>query len=172
MCSRTASISRLLERVEQLLFRALQLRLVREVPVAPDAQPVARAEAQAMGRRQLRHLAEHAQRRGHDPQRQILVQRRPVDLRPAGQERQQTLDLRGEGELAAREAIEEGLLAQVVARGEQALFVLVPDGEGEHPAQAVETCLAHLLVEVQDTSLSERVRKRCPFSSSSRISSW
>ena len=79
---------------------------------------------------------------------QILVQGRGVDLGPV-QERQQALDLGGEGELVADLTVVEGLLAQMVAGGEQALLGRIPDREGEHAAQPVEAGLAQLLVEVQ-----------------------
>ena len=67
------------------------------------------------------------------------MQRGPLDLRPAGQEGQQALDLGGEGQLVAGLAVEEGLLAQVVARGEEAATEL-SSVEGVGPVVAEALC--------------------------------
>jgi hypothetical protein len=63
---------------------------------------------------------------------------------------QQGLDLRGVGQEAAVPIVVQRLLAEPVAGDEEFAGLLVPDGEGEHPAQAGDALRTVLLIGVKD----------------------
>ncbi len=73
-----------------------------------------------------------------------------VYLAPDRGVEEQRRELRAEDERAGRLRVEQGLLADPVARQEQLLLALVPDGEGEHAAQVLRRVRAPLLVGVDD----------------------
>src|SRR5207244_7529838 len=60
------------------------------------------------------------------------------------------VELGGEAELAADVAVVEGLDPEAVARERQRPRARVPDGDGEHPAQALPEAGAPLLVAVHE----------------------
>src|SRR4051794_30771472 len=63
---------------------------------------------------------------------------------------QNRLRLRSEPEVAASRRVEEWLLAAPVASAKEAPATHVPEGEGEHPAQAVHAVVAVVLVQMHD----------------------
>ena len=81
---------------------------------------------------------------------EVFGKQRFLELGGDGGVLEQRLDLAGEGEGAAVPVVVEGLLAEAVAGAEEFAGVLVPDGEGEHAAQAQDAVGAVLLVGVED----------------------
>jgi hypothetical protein len=68
-----------------------------------------------------------------------------------GVQREQRAQFRAEDQPAARTLrVAERLLADAVARQQEPLLLLVPDGEGEHAAQRLDAALPHVLVEGED----------------------
>ena len=63
---------------------------------------------------------------------------------------EERLDFAGEGERASVPIVVEGLLAEAIAGTEEFARVLIPDGKGEHAAQAQNAFGAVLLVGVED----------------------
>ncbi len=64
--------------------------------------------------------------------------------------RQHRFDFRSEQQPLRRQFVIQGLDAQPVARDEERFRIPIPDGEGEHAAQAPHTVLAVLFVEVNN----------------------
>ena len=81
---------------------------------------------------------------------EVFGEQRFFEARRDGGVRQQRLDFGGEGEQVAVPIVVEGLFAEAVAGAEQRAGVLVPDGEGEHAAEARDAIRPVLLVGVQD----------------------
>ena len=110
----------------------------------------ARGDGQIVGRGQLANAVEGGQRRRHILQRQILLDRGEVDARPPRQRAHQRPQLRGEPQAPAPGGVVHGLLAGAIARQQEPPARRVPQGEGEHAAQARQAVEAVLLVEVHD----------------------
>ena len=103
-----------------------------------------------MRRRQLADSLEHRVRSGHVAER--LVQVGGFGVQPAELVRidQQRLDLRGEPQLPVDGRPEERLLARAVAREDQRLAAIVPDGEPEHALEPSDRVPPVPLVEGND----------------------
>src|SRR5262249_32890452 len=76
--------------------------------------------------------------------------------------RKQRLDLRAEKKSSRRLRIDQRLHAEAVARKRKALFVPVPDGEGEHSAQVSEAALQPLAREKAQQHLGVRAAAKAP----------
>ncbi len=147
---------RLAQPLDQSLGRRVEIAagrvVVAHVPIALDARRgIAAAPGQTMGGRQLGDRAVDGLRVRHVAVGEEILDRAVVEraLEPGVDE--QRLQLRAEDHLAARQlGPVERLLAQAVARQEQGLAALVPQREGEHAAEAIETSLAPLFPGVDD----------------------
>ena len=137
--------------VEQLNEAALEIALVMleidvvaDVPISPNLD-LPLLDGKGMARQQLLHPAKQRRFAKRVLERQVFGERRRVgfDLR---QKRHQRLRLRGKHKQIADRRIVERLDAEPVARAEQRLAAVVPDCEGEHPAQAIEAVGAVTLV--------------------------
>src|SRR5205085_4831690 len=84
------------------------------------------------------------------PERQVVMERVPVDRARDPRMPQQRLDLRREHELPAALPVIERLLAEPVARDEEPAPARVPDGEREHAGERLDAALAVLLEEMHD----------------------
>ncbi len=82
--------------------------------------------------------------------RQILRQRRAIELWINPAMRQHRFDLRSEQQPLRRQFVVQRLDAQAVARDEERFRVAIPDGKGEHAAQVLHTIRAVLFEEVND----------------------
>ena len=89
-----------------------------------------------MARHQLADAAEQRAFLADVAEGEVFGQQRLFELGGDGGMLEQRLDLAGEGESAAVPVVVEGLLAEAVAGAEELAGVLVPDGEGEHAAEA------------------------------------
>ncbi len=90
-----------LERIDEIVFAARELRFEVEVPVRSNRWLELRfLERQQMPGRQLVHTAEHGVGRGDESQREILIER--FEIQPAQRriEGEQALDLGREREAA------------------------------------------------------------------------
>ena len=118
------------------------LRGVVEVEVVVDL-PVARGlghaavDAKEVARQELSHTLEEGLPGEAELEGQIVLQPLQVGL-DGGDEGQQRLRLGGEVEDVADLGVVERLDAEAVTHAEQLIGGLVPDGVGEHAAQAVE----------------------------------
>src|SRR5579872_4638815 len=81
---------------------------------------------------------------------QNLGKRFVVQFRRNGRMLEQRLDLGGKRKQPAVPVVVEGLDAQAIARAKQAAPLSIPDGEGEHATEQVETTGAMLFVSMQD----------------------
>ena len=109
------------------------------------------APAQGVAGQQAAHAAKERFCARRRMVRQIVGQRRVVQLRRDGARDDERLDLRGEVERAVRRVrVVERLDAEPVAGDEEFTSILIPDGEGEHAAQEINATRAVLFVEVQD----------------------
>ena len=89
---------------------------------------------------------------------QVGIQRLQIDRPLDTLILQDRLELGGKHNGAFRQdRVVERLLAEAIARQHERTRALVPHGEGEHPAESVNTALPALLVEVHD-HLSVRLR--------------
>ena len=145
-------LGRVLEALPQLerqlgLVPAVGLVGELTLPEAADPQRTLLVHGARAGR-QLLDAGEHRQRRGHVAGAEVQIERLVVQLARDGGVAEQRLDLGSEEEPIAAEVVVDRLLAEPVAREEQALPARVPDGEGEHPAQALGERVAPLLVTV------------------------
>ncbi len=135
----------LLQSIEKLVLRMLELVLERQLPVAPKTDR-AILENQRVCRRQLANRAKHGPGHRDKTQRQVVMQRLEIELAERTVRRQNGFDLGGKEEFAVLESIEEGLLAQSIPSQEQLVGGAVPDGEGKHPQEPLHAPLTHLLV--------------------------
>ena len=81
---------------------------------------------------------------------EVLGEQRLLESGRDGGVLEERLDFAGEGERAAVPVVVEGLLAEAIARAEELARVLIPDGEGEHAAEALDAIGAVLFVGVED----------------------
>ena len=117
------------------------------LPVAPDGEPAA-VEDGVRGRRELVDLGEGGEPGGDVAEAQVEIERLFVELAGNCRIAEERLDLAPEGQPVLAEVVVERLLPQPVAGEEDAAVLPVPDGEGEHPAQALGKLFAPLLVTV------------------------
>ena len=101
-------------------------------------------EAQPIAGRQLANAAGDRPGLWNKTQREESTQRGGIDRARFAQHRLAGLQIRSEGEAAAAYGIEERLLAEAVARGEQCLRPRIPDREGEHADDARQQAFAPL----------------------------
>src|SRR5690606_2709241 len=131
----------LVELVDGALERDPALRLELEAPVRRDLDAALR-EHEKMAGRHLPNALEHRARSRHDSERQIFVQRVGVELGQARLEREQRLDLGSKREALAVMPIVERLLAEVIAREQQAPPREVVECECKHSAETLEPAFA------------------------------
>ena len=120
-----------------------------ELPVAAERQaPV--DEHRRVGRRELVDRVENRARGGCVAEREVVMERRPVE--PPGDRRmtKKRLGLRGEEEQVPTMPVVERLLSQPVTSEEQPPLGAVPDGEGEHAGEALDARFAVRGVGVED----------------------
>jgi hypothetical protein len=122
------------------------------VPVPTrDGWRLPAAQKKGMAGRQLVSRAVDRSRIRHVAEREVVFDRRRIDLERQAAMGQQRLQLRAEHELTvAQVGVVKRLDAEAVAREEQRLLALVPDGEREHAAQALHAGLAPGLPGVDD----------------------
>ena len=122
---------------------------VGELPVAADLDPAV-LPGQQVRRGQLSECGEGALRMGDVLELEEGVDRVEVDIARNLGIPEDRLRLRGEPEAAVAGGVEEGLLADPVARQQQTAAAAVPDGEREHAAQVIDAGVSVILVEVGD----------------------
>src|SRR2546423_10806636 len=124
--------------------------LLREVglPVALGLPPAVARERERVAGFELADVAVGRQRRGHAHEGEVVVYGLAVYLAADRRVQEQRRELGAEDERVAHTRVEQGLFADAVAREEQLLPALVPDGEGEHAAQVLRTIRPVLLVGV------------------------
>ena len=84
------------------------------------------------------------------PEGHVVMQSLPVQAPGYRGVAQQGLDLGGKEEETVPAPVIERLLPHPVPGQEEAAPTRVPDREGEHPSECVDTLVAHLLVEMDD----------------------
>ncbi len=144
---------RLVERVLDDVGPLLQvLRLVDLVGdlVETLAGKLAVLERDVVARQQLVHALEHGLRIVEVLEAQILRQLLAVELLLEARVRQERLDLAAVNEARTVVLVVHRLDAEDVAGAYELLLLLVPDGDGEHAAQALEHLAAPLLVAMHD----------------------
>ena len=82
--------------------------------------------------------------------RQVVVERRWIDVARHPRHLQQTLQFAGKQQSVRLATIHERLLAQAVATQHKSPVPRVPDGDGEHPVEMREALETHVLVQVDD----------------------
>ena len=137
------------EPVNQIVFRARQLGLIVQIPVAGNLQTAVFSKHQPVRRRQFFDLPEHAARWRNDAQREILIQRLGVHFRQRRIKRQQRFYFGSKIKPVIPHHIIKRFLPEAVARCKQALLFFIPDSECKHAAQTADTLLTHFLVQVQ-----------------------
>src|SRR2546430_4710190 len=111
-----------------------------------------------MAGRKLADLPEDGRPSWNIMETQVGIQRLQIDRPLDTLILQDRLELGGKHNGAFRQdRVVERLLAEAIARQHERTRALVPHGEGEHPAESVNTALPALLVEVHD-HLSVRLR--------------
>ena len=134
----------------ELVVRAL-IRLGREeaMPVAANGKLALLVDG-VRGGRQLVDALEGGEARGHVAQAQVEIEGLLVELARNGRIAEKRLHFRAEDQTIAAEVVIDRLLAQPVSREEEPLSPCVPDGEGEHPRDALRQRVAPLLVAVDE----------------------
>ncbi len=129
-----------------------------QLPIgARFGQLLAALDLQAMARHQLADAAVDRARIGNIAEGEKLLDRLRVEPAIDVRMAQQRLELGGEQQQPALIHVIKRLLAEPVTGEEQRLAAAVPQGEGEHPIEAVETAFAPLLPGV-DNHLGVRPR--------------
>ena len=137
------------ELVDCLSLRDVALRAVAELPIAADRDmPVLHQEV--VRRRQLVHTLERGHRRRDVLIGQVRGQRRRIGSRREGRIGEERLRLGREGESVRVGCVEEGLLAETIARDQQPASWLVPDRECEHAAQATDALHAVFAIRIEN----------------------
>src|SRR5690606_31752054 len=103
-----------------------------------------------MARRELVNALEHRQRRLDETKRKVLLERREIDRRTSIVARQKRFDLGGAREASIILPVVERLLAQMIARHQQAPAARIPECECEHAAKVLEEPIAVALIERDD----------------------
>ena len=109
---------------------------LREAPPGSDRRRSVLPE-EGMAREQPRHALQRRVRSGDEAKAQQLGQPRFVERRRNAR-RDQGLGLRGEQQISPADGEIEGLDPEAIAGDEELPLALVPDGEREHPVQALE----------------------------------
>ncbi len=136
-------------RRDRLKGLAASHRLLRRLPPAALlADTFASPPAQQAPGSELAHAADDRARTRHVGEHEEGVDRVGIELAQLRLDREQRGQFRGEQQLAVVLVQEQRLLAETVARDQQAAGALIPEGEGEHALQRVHHRLAVLLVEV------------------------
>ncbi len=81
---------------------------------------------------------------------EVLGEQRSFELGRNGGMLEEGFHFAGEGESAAVPEVVEGLFAEAIAGAEEFAGVLIPDGEGEHAAEALDAIGAVLFVGVEN----------------------
>ncbi len=102
-----------------------------------------------MSGRQLEHIVEQRARRGDVAIGEILVERDGIQLTKDAR-LEDGFDLGAEYEAPTVPVVVQRLLAETVAGGQQTPAVVVPDCDGEHPAQMLHAVVAILFVGMHD----------------------
>ncbi len=97
---------------------------------------------------QLPHSRDHRAWAGHVREHEERIDRVRVELTQLRLDLEQRGQFRGEQQLAVVLVQEQRLLAEAVAREQQAPAALIPDGKGEHALQGVHHRLAVFLIQV------------------------
>ena len=126
----------------------VEIGLVLDFPVAPH-DDVAVADEQVVARQQLLDAPEERLAVQHELEGEVVLQALGVGL-DRREERQQRLGLGGQEQQAVDLRVVEGLDAEAVARAEERLLLLVPEGEREHAAQLLQAVHAPAPVRAQD----------------------
>ncbi len=116
--------------------RAVPIDLVEDLPVAARRHGPA-SGPQVVARQQLAHVLEQRLAGKAELEGQVVPEAFDVGL-DRGQERHERLGLAGEVQDVVHHHVMQRLDPEPVAREEQLLLRLVPDGIGVHPAQAIE----------------------------------
>src|ERR1035441_2568295 len=127
---------------------------IRNVPVLADLGLRRRSgevEREVMAVHQLMDAAKEGAVFADVSKGQVFGEERLLELGRNGRVFKEGLDFAGEGERASIPIVVEGLLAEAVAGTEEFTGVLIPDGKGEHAAEAENACGAVLLVGVEDS---------------------
>src|SRR5690606_11551626 len=139
-----------LELIDQLFFGSDPFRRVSERPIAPHRGLSAVLDREEMARRELVNALEHRQRRLDETKRKVLLERREIDRRTSIVARQKRFDLGGAREASIILPVVERLLAQMIARHQQAPAARIPECECEHAAKVLEEPIAVALIERDD----------------------
>ena len=107
-------------------------------------------EHHEMTGRHLMDVLEHGLRVVHVLEAQVLRQGLAVELLLEARVRQEGFDLAAPDQTAALMLVVQRLDAEDIARQHQLLALVVPNGDGEHAAQALEHARAPLLIAVDD----------------------
>src|SRR5207245_9998598 len=122
----------------------------RSVPVATLAVPAPERPPERPPRQEPAHAAEEGLLAGDEARGEELRQDGIVQNGAQGTGRQDRLDLRREQQLPVAARVVERLDPEAVTRQQQPALPAVPQGDGDNPAQPLDTALSFLLVEVQD----------------------
>ena len=149
LMSAHALVERVLDNVGPFLKALRAIDLVGDLVEALDGG-LAVLEHHEMTGRHLMDVLEHGLRVVHILEAQVLRQRLAVQLLLETRVRQEGLDLAAPNQTAALMLVVQRLDAEDVARQHQLLFLGIPDGDGEHAAQALEHARAPSLVTMHD----------------------
>src|SRR5712691_7020548 len=124
--------------------------LVRKIPVLLNADATV-LEGQVMSGRQLVHVLKDRQRIRDVAKRKVSIECFYADLAAKLRMLAQGFQLRTEDQYAARrDRVIQRFLAHAIARDEKLAFARIPDGEGKHAAQMVDTTCAVLFVSMDN----------------------
>ena len=101
-----------------------------------------RAKGRTFAGAQTEDLTVDRARRGHGEPREVVGDRERIDLGGERAGREQRVEFGREDQSRAIVPVVEGLDAEGIAGEEERAFAIIPDGEGEHPAQTREAALA------------------------------
>ena len=137
---------------EELDESVSQLRLIRahiwlklEAPVLLDRDPVP-FQHDHVTWLELPDLRVNRPRSWNVPECEVIVQRLNVEVHVEDARSHQRLDLGTEEQAAVLHAVEQGLDAEPIARDDQPLLGLVPQGEREHSPQLPDELFSCLFV--------------------------
>ena len=144
-----ALVERVLDDVGPFLKALGTIDLVGDLVEALDSG-LAALEHHEMTGRHLVDVLEHGLRVVHVLEAQVLRQRLAIELLLEARVRQEGLDLAAPDQTAALMLVVQRLDAKDIAGEHQLLFLGIPDGDGEHAAQALEHARAPGLVTMHD----------------------
>jgi hypothetical protein len=134
--------------VLEVLLGVVEVDFVIDLPVPPDLDLPAAGDQQVAGQ-QFPHVLEQGLPVQAELEVQVVLERVRVGLDLAD-EREEGLGLARDVQDVPNLSVVEGLDPEPVAGGKELLLGLVPQAEGEHPAELLDTRLAPLAVGVQD----------------------